>query len=142
MDKEVELVVEIGDEINLTADTRMCKQMLANLVSNAIKFTPAGGQVKIATTLNHNGELALTVVDTGIGMTSGGVDRAFEKFGQVAGGFNRLHTGTGLGLPLVAEQIALHGGTVAASSTVGKGTTMTLVFPASRVSLGRQGSLF
>jgi signal transduction histidine kinase/PAS domain-containing protein len=111
----------------IAADERRLKQALFNLVSNAIKFTPAGGTVTLAAE-RHDGELALTVSDTGIGIPSADQERVFDKFER--GDPQARESGAGLGLSLVKNLIELHGGTVTLTSALGRGTTVSCRLPA------------
>ena len=117
----------------LLADERLVKQMLLNLVSNAIKFTPTGGVVMIGAKLDQNGGLAVHVTDSGIGMDAKDIPKALEPFGQVDSGLTRQHCGTGLGLPLVKSMIEMHGGTLSIKSRKAEGTAVTLSFPPARL---------
>ncbi|HEY4124432.1 MAG TPA: ATP-binding protein [Rhizomicrobium sp.] len=114
-----------GDELRL-------RQVLINLVSNAVKFTP-GGTVDIVARLNGVGDLCVEVRDTGIGMDEAGVAQALKPFGQVDSGLNRKFEGTGLGLPLAKSLVELHGGTLAIESKEGTGTVVSVVLPGWRV---------
>jgi signal transduction histidine kinase len=121
----------------LLADRRAVRQMLLNLLSNAVRFTPAGGRVTIAAANGEDGGVTLSVADTGIGIAAQDIARALEPFGQVvrgrgAGALKSERSGTGLGLPLVKALIERHGGRFAIDSTEGRGTTVTLTFPAER----------
>jgi two-component system cell cycle sensor histidine kinase PleC len=113
----------------LHADRRAAKQMLVNLLSNACKFTPRGGAVRLEIRGLPDGGAMVAVSDTGIGMTAGEITTALERFRQVDNLLTRQHAGTGLGLPLVKGLIELHGGTLAVASVSGEGTTVTLTFP-------------
>jgi signal transduction histidine kinase len=119
------------------ADKRRIKQILINLVSNALKFTPAGGQVRVDCRLLADGplagSLALAVTDSGIGISAENIPKVLERFGQVDSPQQRKHTGTGLGLPLSRQLAQLHGGELTLESTVDVGTTVTVTLPASRV---------
>jgi PAS domain S-box-containing protein len=116
----------------LYADRKKLRQIVTNLLSNAVKFTPDSGSVTVSAA--RQGEaLALTVSDTGIGMTAEEIPLALSHFGQIDSRRNRKFEGTGLGLPIVKQLAALHGAEVAISSTVGKGTAVTVLFPAERV---------
>ena len=117
----------------LWADERRLKQIALNLLSNAVKFTPDGGVVQIAVHTTSEGEMALAVSDTGIGMTEEDLMKAMTPFGQVDGGLDRKNEGTGLGLPLTQGLVELHGGRLTFDSTPGKGTTISAVFPKKRV---------
>jgi two-component system cell cycle sensor histidine kinase PleC len=122
-----------GDEVRLVAVERMVRQILINLVGNAIKFTPAGGTIEVSGTALACGGYALTVKDSGIGMTEEEVAKALLPFGQVENKMTAKHTGTGLGLPLAKAMLELHGGSLAIESAPGRGTAITLRFPAARV---------
>lgn len=118
---------------DLLADERQLKQMLLNLASNAVKFTPSGGEVHITGVMTEEGGYALTVRDTGIGMSEAEIPVALAPFGQIDSPLARGHHGSGLGLPLVKSMIEAHGGRLLLVSRPGKGTTATLLFPARRV---------
>ena len=115
----------------LVADARKLKQIVLNLLVNAIKFSHPGGTVEIVLR-NVAGALAIAVVDHGIGMDAGEVELATMRFGQVASAWTRKHDGTGLGLPLAIGLTELHGGTLTIHSTKGVGTTVTVTFPSDR----------
>jgi signal transduction histidine kinase len=116
----------------LRGDRRRIRQIILNLVSNAIKFTPAGGRVTIELSHHSTGEITLAVVDTGIGIAAEDVPKVLAPFGQVEGSLNRRHEGTGLGLPLSKALAELHGGGLAIDSTPGQGTRVTVMFPQTR----------
>jgi two-component system, cell cycle sensor histidine kinase PleC len=117
----------------LRADERKTKQVLINLIGNAVKFTPRGGLIEISGRLDRQVGLAITVADTGIGIAPEDLKRVFEPFVQVDNSLSRQYPGTGLGLPLVNAIMGLHGGTLDLKSEVGVGTTATVVFPSERV---------
>ncbi|CAO3416018.1 ATP-binding protein [Azospirillum doebereinerae] len=117
----------------LWADERKLRQMLLNLLSNGVKFTPADGVVTVEAHVAANGALWLSVHDTGIGMSGEELSKALEPWGQIDSALGRGHVGTGLGLPLTKCLIELHGGRLDVVSTPDRGTTMALVFPAERV---------
>jgi two-component system cell cycle sensor histidine kinase PleC len=119
-------------DVGLLAVERMVRQILINLVGNAIKFTPAGGQVRLSGLRLADGGFALTVADNGVGMSEEDVAQALTPFGQISNMMSARHTGTGLGLPLAAAMMELHGGRLAIASAPQCGTTVTLHFPASR----------
>lgn len=118
---------------HLDADRRALKQMLLNLVSNAIKFTPAQGHIEIGAKLEANGDLRLGVADTGIGIAPNDVKTVMEPFGQVKNGLKEVPPGTGLGLPLTRSLIERHGGELRLHSIPGEGTTVELIFPQHRI---------
>ncbi len=113
-------------------DALKLKQILINLISNAIKFSHQGGRVVVRGGVKPDG-LHLTVTDHGIGMDDQEIKTAVTRFGQVASPWTRKHHGTGLGLPWAIGLVELHDGTVAIDSIKGKGTTVTVVLPPSRL---------
>ena len=120
------LTVECEDGLPpVIADERRLKQVLLNLLTNAIKFTGAGGTV-VLTVRRAAADILFEVRDTGIGMTPEEIKIALQPFGQLDTGFNRRHDGTGLGLPLARSLIELHGGTLDIHSDKGRGTTVTV----------------
>lgn len=125
---------EVPDGLpELFADKRRVKQILLNLMSNAVKFTPEGGRVTIGVAWERGGGLAFSVADTGIGMVEHEIAKALEPFGQVDSSLARKHEGTGLGLPLTKKLVEEHGGTLAIDSARGQGTIIKAAFPAQRV---------
>ncbi len=126
----IALVVETGGAaIWLDADRRAMKQILLNLVSNALKFTPEGGRITVAA-CRHGAAVALSVSDTGIGIPADQLSRLGNPFVQVRGDVGASHKGTGLGLALVRALAQMHGGTFRIESVEGRGTTVTLDLPA------------
>lgn len=115
------------------ADERRVKQVLFNLISNAVKFTPEGGKIIVDSLLNDDGSLSIYVSDTGYGMNDDETAIALIKFGQVDSGLDRKHEGTGLGLPLTKGLMELHGGVLEIDSLEGYGTMVTATFPKERV---------
>ncbi|MBL4906234.1 MAG: HAMP domain-containing histidine kinase [Sneathiella sp.] len=113
----------------LTADERIFKQILINLLSNSIKFTDTGGQVTINVSQPKNSGLQLEVRDTGIGIKSSDISTALTTFGQIDGTLSRKHKGTGLGLPLVNSFMEMHGGKFEIESEIGIGTVARIIFP-------------
>jgi two-component system cell cycle sensor histidine kinase PleC len=123
------------EDVELWADETKLKQVLLNLISNAIKFTPEGGRVTIAAVRQADGQLGLTVADSGIGIAEDDLTRIFEPFVQVDSSLSRRHAGTGLGLPLARSFVELHGGTISIASRPTLGTTVTVLLPAARIQL-------
>jgi PAS domain S-box-containing protein len=119
----------------LHADGRMVKQMLINLVGNAIKFSPKRGsiEIKVAPTGDGQGGMIFSVVDHGIGIAKDDIPRILKPFEQVETAFSRNYDGVGLGLPLVNSMARLHGALLAIDSELQKGTTASILFPPSRV---------
>jgi len=113
-------------------DERRLRQIVLNLLTNAVKFTPAGGRIVLAAQATAEG-IAISVADTGIGMKLEEIPLALETFRQVDGGLTRRQQGTGLGLPLARTLAELHGGTLAIASAPGKGTVVTVTLPRERV---------
>ncbi len=103
-----------------------------NLVHNAIKFTPRGGQVQVAASGEGEGEwVTLAVRDSGPGIPAGEVDRIFDKFHQVKRNRVRGGAGSGLGLPISRQLVEMHGGRLTVESALGQGSTFTVVLPLS-----------
>jgi PAS domain S-box-containing protein len=115
----------------VVADERSIRQIALNLVSNAIKFTDAGGQVIVSTAMTDRGEVAFRVRDTGIGMTEQEVEAALEPFRQLATA--RRGGGTGLGLPLTKALVEANRGALQISSHPNEGTLVEVIFPPTRV---------
>jgi signal transduction histidine kinase len=118
--------------LRLMGVERMVRQILINLLGNAVKFTPAGGAVHVSAGPREGG-YAITVRDTGIGMNAQDIAQALTPFGQVGNQMNLRHAGTGLGLPLAKAMMELHGGTMEIISAPQKGTSIVLTFPAARL---------
>jgi PAS domain S-box-containing protein len=115
----------------VVADERSVRQIALNLVSNAIKFTDAGGQVIVSTAMTDRGEVTFRVRDTGIGMTEAEVEAALEPFRQVA--TSRKPGGTGLGLPLTKALVEANRGALQIASNPNEGTLVEVIFPPTRV---------
>ncbi len=139
LDKQIELQTSTentGDMVLM--DARKIRQVLNNLVSNAIKFTRPGGTVTISASISsavsedEEKVLSVSVTDTGIGIDPSNLAMVFLPFHQVDDSYSRSQGGTGLGLALVQRFIDAHGGTIAAESTPGVGTTFTFNIPAGR----------
>lgn len=130
----ITLSVDIPPGLPLVrADRRRIKQVLINLVTNALKFTPANGRVRVQAALKESGGIAIVVRDSGIGIDPADIPKAFERFGQVDSSLARKYQGTGLGLPLSKQFVELHGGKLTLESTVNLGTTVTVSLPAERL---------
>src|SRR5207237_2260059 len=111
----------------LRGDERKVKQVLLNLLSNALKFTPEGGRIEVSARL-HDEVAEVSVADTGIGIAPADQDAVFEEFRQVGAGDKKAE-GTGLGLTLCRTFIELHGGRIDVNSRVGYGSTFTFIIP-------------
>jgi signal transduction histidine kinase len=121
------------DARSMFADKRGIKQILVNLVTNGVKFTPRGGEVRIGAYRAEQG-LVLMVSDTGVGIGAADLKRLGRPFEQVEGEHVRSQEGTGLGLALVKALAVLHGGEVSLASVLGEGTTVTVTLPHAAVS--------
>ena len=126
-------VVPPDNPLVISADPVRLKQVLFNLLWNAIKFTPAGGSVMVTAHMATDGSAILAVADTGIGMREEDIPTALQPFQQIRSSWDKKHEGTGLGLTLTKAIIELHGGTLALESAPGYGTTATVTLPAWRV---------
>ncbi len=131
--------LEIGIDLEVPADlprvkgdSLKLKQVLLNLITNAIKFSHAGGRVLVRGRIEPDG-LYLSVIDHGIGMDEQEIKTAITRFGQVASPWSRKHHGTGLGLPLAIGLVELHDGRLMIDSVKGAGTTVTMVLPVTRL---------
>ena len=131
---KVEVHMDISDDLpELMAEELGIKQVMLNLIGNAIKFTPEGGRVDVAAKVQENGELYIDIKDTGIGMTKEEIKKAMQPFGKVDTAFSSMKAGTGLGLTIVDSLVSLHGGRLEITSERGKGTLVRVVLPAFRV---------
>jgi signal transduction histidine kinase len=130
---DIECRVEIEEHLPpFFADSAKLSQILINILSNAIKFTPGGGRVSVIVNRDAIGDLVFCVVDTGIGMSADKLPLALAPFGQVDSGLSRRYEGLGLGLPMAKRLVELHHGTLQIASEAGKGTVITARFPADR----------
>ena len=124
----------VNDTINVVGEKHAIKQMLLNLMSNAIRFSPDSSYILVDAEIDNEGRLRLSITDTGIGLTESELEKALSPFGQVSTEHKRDKSGTGLGLTLVKSLIELHGGGLEMVSQKNIGTTATLTFPEKRVS--------
>ncbi|HEY1795706.1 MAG TPA: ATP-binding protein [Stellaceae bacterium] len=117
------------EELVMSGDAAKLRQVLLNLMSNAVKFTEPGGEVSV--TLERTGftQVQIQVRDTGIGMSAEDIPIALAAFGQVDSRLSRRYEGTGLGLPLTKVLVELHGGSISLESRVGVGTVVTVALP-------------
>ena len=118
--------------VSLMADERALKQILINLVSNAVKFSNDCGTVSVDCSVGPAG-LCIAVIDRGIGIAEDDIPKALSPFTQLDGTLSRAHEGTGLGLPLAKHMTELHGGNLRIESKPGEGTTVFVELPASRL---------
>jgi len=112
----------------LRADRDKIALALHNLLGNALKYTPAGGQVTVTVSVDGN-RISFDVTDTGIGIAPDEQEKVFEKFYRAANGRSACVTGSGLGLALAREVTRLHGGDITVQSELNKGSTFTLALP-------------
>lgn len=130
----IELRFEAPDQpCHVIADPKAMRQILINLLSNAVKFTDDEGCVTILVRADSETGVAVSVIDTGIGMSEIEVDKALLPFVQIDNAVNRRYQGTGLGLPLARSLVLAHGGTLEIESAVGQGTTVTTRLPPERL---------
>ena len=115
------------------ADKRIIKQVSLNLLSNATKFTPEGGNIELTAEVEADGSFIFVVKDSGIGIAEDDIDRAFAPFQQIDSRLSRKFEGTGLGLPLSRGFMRLHGGDLVLESKPGQGTVAIARLPSERV---------
>ena len=118
---------------NIVGDERAIRQVVLNLLTNAIKFTPRGGRVDVSGRVDPNGDVLLIISDTGGGIPPDALARLFEPFQQASARVAQRQEGTGLGLVISRNLMRLHGGDLEIQSTVGEGTIATARFPGDRV---------
>lgn len=118
----------------LFADPRLMRQILINLVTNAVKYSEKGGVITVEPKIEKTGAMSIVVSDQGVGIPKDRIQEAMEPFGQInEHTTSSVYQGTGLGLPLAKAMTEMHGGTLNLTSTVGEGTVVTITFPQSRV---------
>src|SRR6202008_1876695 len=128
-DNAIDLVTDAPKDLpDITGDPRAFKQIVLNLVSNAIKFTERGGKVTVAAQV-EGARLVLRVSDTGVGIAADDLKRSGDPVFQAGKTYQRRHEGTGLGLSIVKSLVALHSGELAVQSKVDEGTTVTVALP-------------
>jgi PAS domain S-box-containing protein len=134
--KEGKLRLNVEVPVDLPAfrgEEKAIKQILTNILTNAIKFTPEGGAVTLKAKMDEFYRMVIVVEDTGIGIAKEDIAVALAPFGQIESALARKHQGTGLGLPLTKALIELHGGVLDLQSELGQGTKISIIFPAERV---------
>ena len=124
----VTIETDVASDLELTVDRRALKQVLINLMANAVKFTPAKGRVDI-TARHDQGHATIVIADTGIGIPTTDLGKLGRAFEQVENQFTKTKSGSGLGLAISKSLIEMHGGTLEIASDVGRGTTVTIVLP-------------
>ncbi len=131
---KIELNAQFEDHLpDMIADQRKLKQILVNLLNNAVKFTEPGGRVTLRAYWDQSDELVFEIEDTGIGMAPEHIPSVFNKFHQIDSALNRKYEGTGLGLPLSRALTELHGGKLILESELGRGTLAIVRLPATRL---------
>lgn len=126
------LFTDCTEPVHVTGDERLLLQVAINLVSNAIKFTPEGGDVRVTLTARKGEGVTMKVADTGIGIAQEDLQRVLRPFEQVESSYARKHGGSGLGLPYADRLVQLHGGRLSLQSILGRGTTVTVFLPPER----------
>ncbi|MFH2105697.1 MAG: ATP-binding protein, partial [Candidatus Micrarchaeota archaeon] len=129
---KLSLEVEPNAAIEIEADERKLKQILFNLIGNAVKFTPDGGSVNINARRIVDCDIdsiKISVKDTGIGINPEDMGKLFKEFSQVEDPYSKNYEGTGLGLALTKKFVELHGGKIWLESEYGKGSNFTFVIP-------------
>lgn len=130
--RDVVLASELpAEEFTLEADRSRLRQVLVNLVANAVKFTPAGGEVRVKA-WRENGCVRFAIQDTGIGIPAKDLPHIFDRFFRVTRNRSRLQGGSGLGLTIVKQAIDAHRGEINVESTEGQGTTVFFTLPCSQ----------
>jgi two-component system cell cycle sensor histidine kinase PleC len=124
----VAIEVEVPGHLELIADRRALKQVLINILANAIKFTPEGGQVSLSAR-SEAGHVTIVIADTGIGIPAAEIGKLGRPFEQVENQFTKTKSGSGLGLAISNSLVEMHGGAIVIVSEVGRGTTVTLTLP-------------
>ena len=128
--RSLDLRVELSPDLPpLMADLRGLKKIILNLLSNALKFTPEGGQVTLRAERSEDGGVSIVVSDNGVGIPEDQIERVMLPFEQIDNQYSRSGGGTGLGLALISGLTELHGGRVHVDSSVGEGTTVIVSFP-------------
>ena len=131
-EKSISIENRISDHLPmLHVDERLIYQMLVNILSNAVKFTPFGGSIMVNAGLEQDGTFCITVVDDGIGISEDQIDKVATPFCQVSGSYTKGYEGAGLGLSLVKAYMEQHGGRMCLQSRWGVGTSVYLMFPRS-----------
>jgi two-component system cell cycle sensor histidine kinase PleC len=138
--KKQTLELRIGKKMpELEVDARRIRQIIINLLSNANKFSPEGGHILLSARRNKDGGATIAVVDSGIGMTPEQIELALQPFAQVQSIYTRSEEGTGLGLPIARGLARQHGGDLYIESEPGKGTSVVLTLPKTRIPLALAG---
>jgi two-component system cell cycle sensor histidine kinase PleC len=129
---KVEILVKVPKTLNLEADKRALKQVLINLLANAVKFTPEGGRVTV-TAKKQDQMVMVVIADSGIGIPGRELEKLGRPFEQVENQFTKTKSGSGLGLAISKSLVELHGGSLTIESEERKGTTVTVLLPRAAV---------
>ncbi|MDJ0931866.1 PAS domain-containing sensor histidine kinase [Breoghania sp.] len=127
--KEITVSRDVDADLSINADGKAIRQILLNLMSNAVKFTPKGGEMTVAARRNGEAYVAIDITDNGIGIAKKDINRLASPFVQVENQFTKSHQGSGLGLAIARSLVDLHDGTMEIKSKVGIGTTVTVTLP-------------
>jgi signal transduction histidine kinase len=128
-EKELSLYCEVPENsVDICLDPDKTKEVLINLISNSIKFTPKGGRIKVVCT-KQDREVLVSVQDSGVGIAKEDIPKLFDKFTQFGRKAGPGEKGTGLGLAIVKKLVEMHGGKIEVESKVNKGTTFTIFLP-------------
>jgi signal transduction histidine kinase len=130
---KISIVAHVSEDVIVTGDMTRLKQVILNLLTNAIKFSPEGGVVNIDMQRRNDGALTISVRDAGVGISAADAERVFEPFVQADGSITRRFGGMGLGLSIARRIARMHSGDVTLSGEVGVGTDARLILPAARV---------
>jgi signal transduction histidine kinase len=126
---DIRLEAEVGEGLVAEADPERIHQVLFNLVDNAVRFTPPGGEIRV-TARRTDGRVEISVADTGVGIAAEHLPRVFERFYRVDASRSRDDGGTGIGLAIARSIVEGHGGRIVARSDPGRGSTFTFDLPA------------
>jgi len=130
---EITLNIDVPENTpHLRGDDLRLKQILLNLLANAIKFTPAEARVSVSACIDQYNAMTWRIIDTGVGISAKDLPRMLKPFEQIRGAVAHTHEGTGLGLYLTKSLTEAHGGTLEIESEVGRGTTVFVRFPSER----------
>ena len=126
----LDLEIDPAPDMVIEVDERKLKQILFNLLSNSVKFTPDGGSVRVmAREISKAQEIEISIEDTGIGIRLEDIPKLFKEFSQLDSVYDKKYEGTGLGLALTKNLVELHGGRIQVSSEFGKGSRFAFVIP-------------
>ena len=121
------LTYDVAEKTLVSGDARMLQRMLANILDNAVKYTPSGGKIEVSLTETKNHNITISIKDTGVGISGADLNRIFERFYRCDQ--SRSQPGTGLGLSLARAIARAHGGDITVTSTVNQGSTFTIILP-------------